>query len=331
MPRVTPASQPPRGSRVPDIAAAASQFMRAATILVVAVGVVGGLAWAGRQYYVRQTTPGTVVIESNPRGAEVLVDGASKGLTPLTIALSPGKHALELRRRGMPPHQLTLDVSPGEQLKQQIDMSNARAVGMLVVTSSPKGAKVLVDGKERGVTPLTLLDLSAGAHAVVLDSTEGSVRRTVQIQAGGSVKLDEAIFSGWIAVFAPFDLQVYEAKRFLGTTENERIMLKAGHHELELVNTRLGFRETRAVDVNPGATVPVNVQSAQGTLRIIAPAGAEVFIDGERVGATPLAEQHVALGTREIVVKHPQLGEKRIMTTVTSSAPGEVTVDFGKP
>jgi hypothetical protein len=313
------------------MAAAASQFMRAATILVVAVGVVGGLAWAVRVYYVRQATPGTVVIESNPRGAEILVDRAPTGLTPLTIALSPRKHPLELRRRCRPPRQITLDVSPGEQLKQQIDLSNARAVGTLVVTSNPKGAKVLVDGKERGVTPLTLSDLSAGAHVVALDSTEGSVLRAVQIQAGGSVTLDEAIFSGWIAVFAPFDLQIYEGKRLLGTTENERIMLKAGHHELELVNTRLSFRETRPVDVNPGATVPVNVQSAQGTLRIIAPAGTEVFIDGVAVGATPLAEQHVALGTRELVVKHPQLGERRIMVTVTSSAPSEVNVDFGKP
>ena len=155
--------------------------------------------------------------------------------------------------------------------------------------------------------------------------------RTVQIQAGGSVTLDEAIFSGWIAVFAPFDLQIYDGKRFVGTTENERIMLKAGHHELELVNTSLSFRETRPVDVNPGATVPVNVQSAQGTLRITAPAGAEVFIDGVAVGPTPLAEQHVALGTRELVVKHPQLGEKRITATVTSSAPAEIKVDFGTP
>jgi hypothetical protein len=305
--------------------------MRAAAILVAVVGVVGGLAWAGWQYHVRQTTPGTVVIESNPRGAEVFVDGSSKGLTPLTIALPAGKHALELRRRGVPPRQFTLDVSPGEQIKQQIDLSNARVVGTLVIASNPKGAKVLVDGKERGVTPLTLSDLSVGAHAVTLDSTEGSVRRTVQIQAGGSVTLDEAIFSGWIAVFAPFDLQVYEGKHFLGTTENERIMLKAGLHELELVNTRLGFRETRSVDVKPGATVPVNVQSAQGTLRITAPDGADVFIDNKRVGVTPLAEQHVPLGTHEIVVKHPQLGERRITATVTSSAPAEVNVDFSKP
>jgi hypothetical protein len=168
-------------------------------------------------------------------------------------------------------------------------------------------------------------------HAVTLYSTEGSLRRTVQIQAGGTVALDEAIFSGWIRVFAPFELQISEGKRFLGTTENERIMLKAGRHELELVNTRLGFHETRTVDVTPGATVPVNVQSAQGILRITAPAGAEVFIDGQRVGETPLAEQHVPLGTREIVVKHPQLGERRITVAVASSAPTQVNVDYDKP
>ena len=171
-------------------------------------------------------------------------------------------------------------------------------------------------------------DLTVGAHKVLLQSTAGSVTRDVQIQAGASVNIDEGIFSGWIAVFAPFDLQVFERKRLIGTTDNERIMLPPGRHELELVNTQRGYRETRTVDVGPGATVPVNVETTEGIIRIDAPAGAEIFIDGAKVGDAPIGDQTVTVGTREILVKHPQLGEKKVTATVTSSTPAEVKIEF---
>jgi len=301
--------------------------MRSAALLVIAAGVVIGLGWFGYTYYSQNVQPGTIAIESNPSGAEVFVDGASKGLTPLTIELSPGKHDLELRRRGT-TRQISLDITAGEQLKQQIDLTNLKPVGTLVVNSTPKGAKVIVDGRDRGVTPVTLSDLAVGAHKVQLQSDAGSVTKDVQVQAGATVNLDEGIFSGWIAVFAPFDVQVYERKRLIGTTENERIMLPPGHHELEFVNAQRGYREARTVELGSGATVAVNIEKTEGTLRIDAPAGAEIFIDGVKVGEAPLGEQTVTIGTHEILVKRPDFGEKKVSATVTSNGPAEVKVEF---
>jgi hypothetical protein len=81
----------------------------------------------------------------------------------------------------------------------------------------------------------------------------------VTIAADETATLDESIFSGWIAVFAPVELEIYEAGRIIGTTENSRIMVAPGRHELELVSKELGFRETRSVDVEPGQTVAVNI------------------------------------------------------------------------
>jgi hypothetical protein len=109
------------------------------------------------------------------------------------------------------------------------------------------------------VTPVTIPNLPVGRHTVVLEASGGTVRRQVTIEADATATLDEAIFSGWIAVFAPVELQILEGTRVLGTSENGRIMVPAGRYELTLVNKELGARLTRAVEVEPGKVVAINI------------------------------------------------------------------------
>ena len=59
--------------------------------------------------------------------------------------------------------------------------------------------------------------------------------------------------------------------------------------------------------------------------------GREVWIDGEKVGETPMGNLPVTIGTHEILFRHPDLGERRRVTTVTLTAPARVSVDMGKP
>ncbi len=299
--------------------------MRNAALLVIALGLLGGGGWFLRSFLSQKSAPGTLSLESNPRGAEVWVDGVSKGVTPISLQLPSGKHEVELRRRGA-VRPLTIEIAAGQEMKQSIDLTNIRALGTLVVNSNPKGARVLVDGKPRGVTPLTLSDMAVGAHKITLESTAGSVTKDVNIQAGVTANVDEGIFSGWIAVFAPFKLEVYDKKKLIGTTDNERIMLNPGRHDLELVNTSMGIRDLRSVEVKPGETVPLNVSSAEQTLKITAPEGAEVSIDGEKAGEAPVQDRQVKLGSHEIAVKHPQLGEKTVTAVVSSEKPAEVAI-----
>jgi hypothetical protein len=39
----------------------------------------------------------------------------------------------------------------------------------------------------------------------------------------------------------------------------------------------------------------------------------------------------VPLGTRDVVFKHPEFGERRMTATVTAKAPTVLSVDFSKP
>jgi hypothetical protein len=64
----------------------------------------------------------------------------------------------------------------------------------LTVTSDPSGASVAVDGTAAGRTPVTLRDLSPGAHTVVLSMAgRQSVTRTVELRAGSSQEVTAAL------------------------------------------------------------------------------------------------------------------------------------------
>ena len=45
---------------------------------------------------------GTLVVQSNPTGVPVFVDGVERGRTPARVTLAPGAHILELRGSGVP-------------------------------------------------------------------------------------------------------------------------------------------------------------------------------------------------------------------------------------
>jgi hypothetical protein len=53
-----------------------------------------------------------------------------------------------------------------------------------------------------------------------------------------------------------------------------------------------------------------------------------VFIDGQRVGETPIGNLSVPIGPHEVVFRHPQFGEKRHAISVTLSGPVRLSVDM---
>jgi serine/threonine protein kinase len=279
---------------------------------------------------------GTLVVQSNPPGVQVVVDGVERGQTPARLSVTPGAHILELRGRGV-PRVIPFNVAAGAEVSQYLEFANTPETGSLRVESQPPGAKVLVDGADRGTAPLTIGELMPGDHEVVLQNKDGSARHVVSVQAGAMASLVAPVtapattqgpVSGWLTIKAPFTLDIREEGQLLGTTDSDRLMLAAGRHDLLLVSETMNYRTTRTVTVVPGKTAMLTIELPNGIVHLNATPWAEVWVDGQRVGETPIGNLSVPIGPHEVVFRHPQFGEKRHAISVTYGQPTRLSVSM---
>ncbi len=205
------------------------------------------------------------------------------------------------------------------------------AGGRLVVRSDPPGAEISINGRVHGLTPRTIGQVAPGEYQVVLKRGDAEVRETVTVAAGATVSVVAPFHrgrGGWLSIASALELDVIDRGVFIGSSRAPRIMLEAGSHALELVNEATGFRTIREVGIQPGAVETITVDAPMGTLDANAVPWAEVWIDGESIGQTPIGNHRVASGNHRIVFRHPLLGEKEIATVVKANTPTRLTVNL---
>jgi PEGA domain-containing protein len=203
-------------------------------------------------------------------------------------------------------------------------------IGRLQVDSSPSGAHVSIDGKERGVTPLTVEGLSAGPHNVVVHGDDGSVQRTVAINPGETTQFSESIYSGWLHVAAPFDVQLSEGNKSITLDDSNQVLLPPGPHDVRFENRTLGLRQVRHIAIRPGETTAVSLETPTSHISVTASEPATVSIDGQPAGETPLTDFAVAIGSRDVTVTSAS-GVVRHQTITVKVQPTTIDVDFSKP
>jgi len=298
------------------------QTVAAALVLV----ALGGVRIATAYWFKAPPSTGGLIVETVPGGLNIFIDNVFRGRTPMSLTLPAGDHALELRGKGL-TRTLPVRIVPGVQTEERLSWPLSVRTGSLRVESEPARATVIIDGESRGVTPVTIEDLPARAHTLVVQGKGGRVERAVTVAPERTTTVKVPVFPGWMKVFSPFDLQIFESGRLLGSTDVDRIMLRAGRHVIELANEELGYRVVRQVDITPGDLTPVSIELPNGTLQIDAPPGFEVWLDGARVGETPLAPLEVPLGTHDVRLRHPQAGERRQAVVVTLRGPARVAAE----
>ncbi len=276
----------------------------------------------------RSAGNGRVLVEADVDGAEVFVDGKPHpDKTPTIITgLTSGPHVIEVRKPPAKPWQQTIRVTDGSTAKVIAVLAGA---GVRVV-SDKDGAQVLVDGVDKGVTPVELRDLAPGEHVFEVRADGLPPKRTKAVIEAGKASVIELNFeipdgpTGTLKIVSP----VPEAKVFIDGTEvglvpQTRVLSEGTHY---VVVEKAGFAKyQKELNIVAGKTETLQVElRAAGTARVLSrPEGAEVFVDGARIGQTPLSSVEIPAGEHVLSVRLPGFYDYEEVLTIV---PGETKV-----
>lgn len=129
-----------------------------------------------------------VTIDSDPPGADVLVDDPEKilGQTPFTTHLGEGTHRVYVRKPGFQEISRDFVVRAREPVRLTFTLERVRLVGGLRFKVNVRNATIFVDGKSQGLTPYDgVMEVEAGQRQVVIQKERYSqVSQTVSVEPG---------------------------------------------------------------------------------------------------------------------------------------------------
>jgi hypothetical protein len=256
---------------------------------------------------------GTLLVTSDA-GGDVYVDGQRRDAAPAIITgISAGEHVIEVRKEGLAPWRQTVTVPAGQQAKVAANFGSAASTGTLRVISNEPDVDVYVDGEAKGKAPATLQNIKVGEHII-----SGRKVRFKTVEQTVKVAPNESAIVSLRMETAPPDrpraalkvqstvpnAEVFLDGSSLGRAPIDRNDIEPGKHYI--VVHRDGFadfkREIVMIENQPMALVAD--LSASGTLRILStPVGAEVRIDAELVGKTPVVREGVAAGDHVVELR----------------------------
>jgi hypothetical protein len=134
--------------------------------------------------------------------------------------------------------------------------------------------------------------------------------------------------SGLLQVYSRLPMDVYIAGKRIGATGDREIALPPGRHRVEFVSERLNYRGEATINIRSAAFTTHNVTLPMGSLLIETEPGAEIIVEGQPAGVAPVGVVSAPLGTAEVVIRHPERGERREVVEVRHGVTTELRVTF---
>jgi len=134
--------------------------------------------------------PGTLVLNSTPVDASVVVNDVYRGKTPLTLeGVEPGTYTVTFSHFGYVKFSTPVKVEPGRIAEATATLMPE--TGSLAINTSPAGARLMLDGADAGISPVTLTNLATGNHTLTVTS-EGYTRQEqiVKVITGQTVPVE---------------------------------------------------------------------------------------------------------------------------------------------
>ncbi len=216
---------------------------------------------------------GTLEISSEPSGAEVTVNGISRGVTPVTVRGIPkGRATVALKLAGHKDVTRELTLNAGDVQTLAVNLTGNP--GGLRLSSVPEGARFYLDGSIQGKGPIALNNVAPGVYTVRAElEGHGTVERPVTVGIG-EVRNEEFRLESVLGRLEirtkPAGVQVLVNGRLRGTTRGDPspdavsdVLTVNGLEEGEqtVVLKRRGYAEVKkAVTIESRSATPLDVR-----------------------------------------------------------------------
>ncbi|MCE9614539.1 MAG: PEGA domain-containing protein [Lentisphaerae bacterium] len=278
---------------------------------------------------------GLVLLQTDPSGARVSIDGADRGLSPLILTDLPlGPHRARAEAPGCFPGEVNLTLDSRAPVK--VVMTLPPSTATIDVTSQPLGAAVILDGAAQGRTPLTLERIPEGQHRLqVQHPGYAPFEETLQAEAGSHTTVDAPLAplpARLRVVTEPPGARVYLDNALHGESPVTIDDLPPGAYRLRVEATgyaTAGRTVTLALAAN--VTEEVRLDSNSGTLQLITePAGATVFVDSRKVGITESGTNATDQVSDPLLVRLVEAGTHTLQLTKQGFYAIKKTIEISK-
>ncbi len=217
------------------------------------------------QYLELPETPstGSLLVQSEPAGARVSIDGVEHGAAPVNVAdLAPGEHDIVLQAEGGSPVKQKVVIQAGvtASILAPVTTASAGPVSGWIAVKSPVAVEVRENGRLIGTSDTDKIMMATGRHDVELvnDTLGYRATRAIQVPPGKVAAITLEMPQGTININASPWAEVFIDGRRAGETPIGNLPLTIGPHEVLFRHPQLGEKR-QAVSVTLNAPVRLSV------------------------------------------------------------------------
>lgn len=221
------------------------------------------------QYLELPETPssGSLLVQSDPAGARVSVDGVDHGHAPATVAdLAPGEHEVVLQADGGPAVRQRVVIQAGvtSSVLAPVATASAGPVSGWLSVKAPFAIEIREGGRLIGTTEADRIMMAAGRHDLELvnEPLGYRVARSIQVPAGKVTPLSVELPQGVVNINASPWAEVSIDGRRVGETPIGNLPMSIGPHEVVFRHPQLGEKR-QAVSVTLKAPVRLSIDMKQ--------------------------------------------------------------------
>ncbi len=251
---------------------------------------------------------GLVLLRSTPAGADIEINGAHRGNTPLLLTDLPmGRYRVKASSLGYLSREVEFEVE--NRAPQLVSVSLTSDSAVLAIRTEPPGAAVKVNGLSKGTTPCTLDRLPAGENELIISLPDYVVYRSkIKLQANAEENLDITLkpVPGVLSIISiPAGAKVFVDDKLCGQAPLTLDPMEAGSHAIKAeLDGYATLSRTIDFQQSEKKVEELRLERNVGTLEVMAkPDGIKVFVDGVEQGLVLLSQDNpIARFSQEIPV-----------------------------